>query len=287
VLSGGRAGRYYREEDEESMMKLTPMLVLSVFFAAAPQSAHKQSDKIEEADLRQYLAKQNDCQPEQIYFSVLEQVDLLKKRYDQAVVVAGTCMTGTAGPDVHSVYTRDEEGEIKQLAIEEVKLPHRVLFGKSYSTFRIGDGILVEVYGDTSDREDPLIVKYRWNANAKRFEIIATEAARPFSTSYDCGKAEKDGDETALAICYVEPLANLDIQLATVYQASLSVLTTQERKTAIAEQRAWLEDRNKSCGIYKWWVECLEDAYKKRIAELEAPLEQRKKQTIRPPVCSR
>lgn len=267
-------------------MKLACILVLSLTFAAAPQSAHKQSDKIEEDDLRQYLAKQNDCQPDQIYFSVLEQVDFLKKRYDQAVVVAGTCMTGTAGPDVHSVYTRDEEGEIKELAMQEVKLPHRVLFGNSNSTFRIGDGILVEVYGDTSDREDPLIVKYRWNANAERFEIIATEAARPFSTSYDCGKAEKDGDETALAICYVEPLANLDIQLATVYKAYLSVLTAQERKSTIAEQRAWLQDRNKSCGMYKWWVECLEAADKKRIAKLDVKLEQKKKQTISPQVPS-
>lgn len=251
-------------------MHFVYLLALSLMFAAVPQKAHKPSDEIDEDDLRNYLAKQNDCQNDQVYFSVLEQVDFLKKGYNQAVVVASTGMTGTAGPDIHAVYTRDAEGEIQELSMQEVKLPHRVLFGNSNSTFRIGEGILVEVYGDTSDREDPLIVKYRWNAEKEIFEIVAVEAAKRFPTSYDCETAEKDGDETALAICYVEQLADLDVELSKLYKAYLAGLSEPERKNAVVEQRAWLQERNRSCVIYKFWVDCLDSTYKKRIAELQS-----------------
>jgi uncharacterized protein YecT (DUF1311 family) len=253
------------------------LLVLSMLIAAAQQGVHKQSDAIDEDDLRIYLAKQSDCQPDQIYFSSVEQVDFLKAGYDQAVVVASTCMTGTAGPDVHSVYTRDENGEIRELTVQELKLPHQVLFGNSNSEYRIGDEVLVEVYHDTSDRDDPLIVKYKWNAEKEMFEIVSVKAAPQFKTSYDCTKAEKDGDGTALAICYVESLADLDVDLAQHYKAYLSLLSEEERKRAIEEQRAWLKERNHSCVIYKGWVDCLDEAYKKRIAELETEIKEKKK----------
>jgi len=258
-------------------MKIAFLFALAVFCGAAAQQAHKQSDEIDEDDLRTYLAKENGCEYDQIYFSVLERADLLKKGYNQAAVVASTCMTGTAGPDIHAVYTRDAAGEIKELAMQVVKLPHQVLFGNSNSEFRIGDGVLVEVYRDASDRDDPLVVKYRWNPEKEIFEIIAVEAAKPFPTSYDCDKAEKAGDETGLAICYVEQLADLDIELGKLYKSYLRTQNETERETAVAEQREWLQERNKSCGIYKMWVDCLAEAYKKRITELQSKIEQKKK----------
>ncbi len=43
------------------------------------------------------------------------------------------------------------------------EMPHTVLCGNANSEFRIGDGLLVKVYRDTSQREDPLIVKFKWN----------------------------------------------------------------------------------------------------------------------------
>ena len=261
-------------------MKLVYLLMPTLFCAIGPQNAHKPSDEIDEDELTVYLAKQNDCQPDQIYFWSVDQADFLKKGYDQAVVVASTCMTGTAGPDVHAVYTRDADGEIKELAMQEVKLPHNVLFGNSNSEFRIGEGVLVDVYHDTSGRDDPLIVKYKWNPTKELFEIVSVEAAQPFKTSYDCAKAEKMGDETAVAICYVESLADLDVELAQRYKAYLAVLSEEERKKEIEAQREWLKERNKSCAIYKMWVDCLEEAYKKRIAELQTKIEQKKKESI-------
>jgi len=246
------------------------------------QAAHRQSDPIDEDDLRTYLAKQSDCHVDQIYFSSVDRSDFLKAGYEQAVVVASTCMTGTAGPDVHAVFTRDEDGEIRELNIEELKLPHTVLFGNSNSEFRIGDGVLVEVFHDTSDRDDPLIVKYKWNTEKRMFEIVSVEAAPQFKTSYDCARAEKDEDGTALAICYVESLADLDVELAEDYKAYLSLLNAEERKKAVEDQRAWLKERNQSCVIYKGWVECLDKAYKKRVAELKTAIREKKKDASAP-----
>ena len=77
------------------------LFAIFLLFSGGPQQAHKQSDAIDEDDLRNYLAKQNECEYDQIYFSMLEQVDFLNRGYKQAVVVASTCMTGTAGPDIH------------------------------------------------------------------------------------------------------------------------------------------------------------------------------------------
>lgn len=258
------------------------MILLGIAFLlasafAAQQPAHKPSDEIKEDALRAHLAKQYECEPDQIYFWTLQQFDFLGKGYDQAVAVVSTCMTGTAGPDVHAVFTRDEMGELKELTMQEVKLEHRVLFGNPNSRFEIENGLLADIYRDTSDRDDPLIIKYKWDAAKEMFVVVSVDAAKPYATSYDCDKAEKDQDETAQAICYVETLADLDVDLAKLYKNYLSGLNLESRKKAVEEQRAWLKKRNQDCVIYKWWVDCLTEAYKTRIAELKKKMEEQKK----------
>jgi uncharacterized protein YecT (DUF1311 family) len=238
------------------------------------QPAHKQSDEIKEDELAQYLAKQNDCQPDQIYFWSTEEHDFLGVGYDQTIVVASTCMTGTAGPDVHSVYTRDEKGELKELGMEALDWnKYSVLFGNSNSSFSIENDLLVDSYHDTSDRDNPLTVKYKWNAEKQKFVIVQVDAAKPFTTSYDCTKAT----DTAQAICYVETLADLDVELANVYKAYLHTLDAESRKRAVEDERHWLAERDRSCTIYKGWVDCLEESYKKRTAELQKLTETAKK----------
>jgi uncharacterized protein YecT (DUF1311 family) len=246
---------------------------------ARASATHNISDPIEEKELGAFLAEQNGCDPDQIYFSSLDQYDFLGKGYKQAVVVASTCMTGTAGPDVHGVYTRNESGELKELKMEEVKLPHRVLFGNANSRFRLEDGIIVEEYGDTSDREFPLVIRYKWDGAKQQFSAVSAVAARPYTTSYDCNEAEKDGDETALAICYVKPLADLDLRLAQTYKAYLATLAPSAKRAAVEEQRDWLSERNKKCTIYKWWVDCLTESYNARITELRTRVEKQTKPT--------
>jgi uncharacterized protein YecT (DUF1311 family) len=87
----------------------------------------------------------------------------------------------------------------------------------------------------------------------------------PFKTSYDCTKAAKEIEQ---AICYSPSVAALDLELSALYRDNLERLPP-DRKTALQEeQRAWLAQREKTCTIYKWWVECLTELYTKRIAEL-------------------
>jgi uncharacterized protein YecT (DUF1311 family) len=265
-------------------MRLLGIVLLLTFVFGGQHAAHKPSNEIDEAELREHLAKQYECRPDQIYFWKVDQFDFLGKGYDQSIVVASTCMTGTAGPDVHSVYTRDDKGELKELAMQELKMEHQVLFGNANSVFRIADGLLVDVYHDTSDRDDPLVVKYKWNAAKEMFEIVSVEAAKSYATSYDCTKAEADEkngkykNDAALAICYVESLADLDIDLAKLYKMYLAGLNAVSRKAAAEEQRNWLKKRNKECVIYKGWVYCLTEAYETRIAELKKEIEEQKKQ---------
>ena len=241
------------------------------------QPAHKQSDEIDEDELAQYLAKQHDCPPDlpnPVYFWRTEQHDFLHVGYDQTIVVASTCMTGTAGPDVHSVFTRDEKGELKELEIEPLDWnKYNVLFGNSNSTFSIEDELLVDSYHDTSDRDHPLVVKYKWNAEKQKFVIVNVEAAKPYTTSYDCTKAK----DTALAICYQETLADLDVDLAKLYKQYLATLDPEARKQAVQDEKHWLAERDRSCVIYKGWQPCLEESYKTRIAELQKRIEQAKK----------
>ena len=249
------------------------ILLISLLLALSPaqQQTHKQSDEIEEDELAQYLAKQNDCErPDQIYFWSTEGHDFLGVGYDQTIVVASTCMTGTAGPDVHSVFTRDQKGELKELEFETPDLhKYPVLFGNTNSAFRLEGDLLVDAYHDTSGRDDPLVIKYKWDSEKQKFVAVQIDAAKPYTTSYDCAKAA----DTALAICFVESLADLDVELAKVYKTYLHTLDAESRKRAVEDERHWIAERDRSCGIYKWWVECLEESYKKRIAELQKQTE--------------
>jgi uncharacterized protein YecT (DUF1311 family) len=264
-------------ERSVAMMEVLLAFVILALTQNGQQTKHAQSDEIDDDELSEYLAKQNECQPDQIYFWNIDQYDFLGKGYNQAVVVGSTCMTGTAGPDVHSVFTRDEHGELKELAMEEPKFAHRVLFGNANSAFRIENGLLVDVYRDTSDRDDPVVLKYKWDKAKEQFVIVSMKLPPIYKTSYDCGKAEKVEDEAGIAICYVESLADLDVELAQIYKSYLSGLSAEERKAAVEEQREWLKKRNKECVIYKGWVDCLEESYKGRIAELKRKIETRTK----------
>jgi hypothetical protein len=205
-------------------MNLMCIFLLLAQVISGQKEKYDPSDVIDEDDVTVYLAEHNGCEPEQIHVWKMERYDFLVKGYTQAAVVASTCMGGTGGPDVHSVFTRDTSGELKELAIEEVKLEHPVLFGNRNWEYRIENGLLVSAYQDTSGREDPLVIKYKWDSAKEQFAIVSVEAAKPYRTSYDCVKAEKAENETEQAICYVESLADLDVELAGTYKAYLAGL---------------------------------------------------------------
>src|SRR5262245_45883890 len=88
--------------------------VLLVVFALPRQDT---AAKITEDELRRVILDASaECErPDQIQISHLEYFDFTGDGQSEAVVVASTCMTGTAGPDIHAVYTRDSAGKVVEL----------------------------------------------------------------------------------------------------------------------------------------------------------------------------
>ena len=180
-------------------------------------------------------------------------------------MVASSCATGTAGPDIHSVLSRDTSGEIVALKIQEVDpSTYDNLFGNRNFDLSLEKGLLVATYGDDPKRELPLVIKYKWNG--KEFEIISIKKTGVFRTSYDCAKAQ---GEVENAICHVKELAELDLQLSSAYKVLLGKLAAPERQGLRLEQRAWIAERDKDCAPYKGWVDCLTDYYQKRLDVLK------------------
>lgn len=241
----------------------------------APQQ--KPSGKISEAEIKSFINSQSDvdaCESlDQIHIDHVEYFDFTGDGQQEAVVVASTCMTGTAGPDVHAVYKRSAGGKLIELPFlnakgdppisnsNEEKFP---VFGNPNYSLKVENGKLAARWGDSSDREEPLVIWYKWNG--EKFMVDHVKVEGPFQTSYDCAKATREMDR---AICYSPSLAALDVQLGQAYRATLQKLTAEKKKELQNQQREWLAQREKQCTIYKWWVDCLKDLYTKRIADLK------------------
>ena len=182
-----------------------------------------------------------------------------------AVINGSSCFTGTAGPDIHDIYTMLENGQIQKIDLPKVdEKSTGKLFGNQNYDVAWEDGQLIVKYTDTSGRENPLVVLYQWQNG--QFHIATVKAAPMYKTSYDCWKAKEEHEQ---AICYVAELAALDVKMGALYQKLLSAVSGEQKNKLIIEQRKWIEERNKKCTIYKWWVDCLQGEYKKRIDELE------------------
>lgn len=165
---------------------------------------------------------------------------------------------------MHSVIGRDESGELVELKMQEPdNSAYDGLFGNRNSDLSVKDGLLVSTFSDDRDRS-PLVITYKWNG--KEFAIVSIKKTGVFKTSYDCTKADSEVEK---AICHVEELAKLDVQLGAAYKSLLTKLSAAERTSLRSEQREWLEKRDKECTIYKGWVECLSDYYEKRIDDLK------------------
>jgi uncharacterized protein YecT (DUF1311 family) len=230
-------------------------------------SANAQKQKpVEKKEIADWYYKTFDCPEEPpMNFYTFALFDFKGDGTQQAIVVAISCDGGTGGPDIHSVVSRDSEGELEELKIAEVDpKTYDNLFGNRNYTLSVENGLLVATFGDDSDRDTPLIIKYKWNG--KEFAVASIQKTGVFPTSYDCTKTLTEVEN---AICRVDTMANLDVQLNSVYESLLSKLSAPERETLREEQRQWLAARDKACAIYKGWVGCLSDYYQKRIAELK------------------
>jgi len=232
--------------------------------STVPLQAQK-AKPITEEELRPWINEQFGCEPnDKPYFWKLDYYDFKGDGNEEAIVVASSCATGTAGPDVHSVVGRDASGALTELKLPEVdKSAYDSMFGNRNSDLTVNDGLLVETFADDVQRESPLIIRYKWNGN--EFAVASIQKTGVYKTSFDCAKA---ANETEQAICHTKELAGLDVQLGDIYKSVFTRSSTSERVALRSEQREWLAGRNKECLIYKSWVGCLRELYQKRIEEL-------------------
>jgi len=79
----------------------------------------KSAKKITEAEIKSAINSRSDvdeCESlDEIHIVHLEYHDFIGDGQQEAVVIASTCMTGTAGPDIHAVYKRDADGKVVEL----------------------------------------------------------------------------------------------------------------------------------------------------------------------------
>jgi uncharacterized protein YecT (DUF1311 family) len=191
--------------------------------------------------------------------------DLTGDGLEEAIVLGSSCYTGTAGPDIHSVYQIDVKGEVHELSVPTAeKKVYGSLFGNTNYVLRNDGSRLIAEYTDTSGRDHPLVVKYIWGQGG--FKVDRIEASPIYRTSYECSKAKTEQER---AICYVKNLADLDLKLDRVYKQAINRSELNGRSKIVRSQREWITTRDENCPIYKWWVECLQKAYQERIKELE------------------
>lgn len=246
---------------------MTAVLLLAYMLFQSVAPAH--APKITEKMIKRYLADRYQCEIKDIYLNKMEYFNFTGHEYNDVIVVASTCGTGTAGPDVHSVFSWGGEGKLTELDIEEVNPKrYQVLLGnRNYDLSpNPDDRELIETFTDTSGREHPLVLMFQWDGKLHKFLLNAVQSAPMYKTSYDCTKAQKEMDR---AICYVESLAKLDLDLNETYTSLSKTLSPDTRRAVVQEQRDWLVKRDRECVIYKGWVECLTDLYTVRIAELK------------------
>src|SRR5262250_1432495 len=134
-------------------MRLTPGISCALLLVCLVEPAITQSNSSEEitpAAIKQLINQYAECDDlDQIEVNHLEYFDFQGEGHNQAVVVASTCMTGTAGADVHAVYERDAKGKLVEHSLDEigpvfgpnsVKLP---VFGNRNYGIAVEDGQLV------------------------------------------------------------------------------------------------------------------------------------------------
>jgi hypothetical protein len=220
--------------------------------------------KISEDEIKRYFSKA-DC--EGVVIRHLEYFDFMGDGQDEAVVLASTCMTGTAGPDVHAVVTRRQDGSLAELKIPDPSEKQQAaLFGRIFYELTVKDGLLVGTYHDESGRPNPLVIKYRWSGRDKEFQATDVKVAPRYPSSFDCDKAKTAVEN---AICYSSEVASLDLAVDQSYRTWLGHLTNADSDILKKEQKDWLRKRDLTCGNDIQLVYCLKVLYGARVFELE------------------
>lgn len=125
---------------------------------AFPSFGIAQHDKeIGKDEVGAWLNQEHDCPPDPPpYFWRFDLFDFKGDGNQEAIVVASTCMTGTGGPDVHSVIARDRLGSLVEWEIANAD-PNTYdnLFGNRNYDLAVQNGTLVATFGTIQTAKRP------------------------------------------------------------------------------------------------------------------------------------
>ena len=195
--------------------------------------------------------------------------DLNKDGKDEAIITAQTCMMGNGGPDIHGVYYLDASNNIGEYNIDYKPKKHTKIIGiplhlignRNY-ILKIQDSMLCAEYWDGSGRKPPLLQYFKFD-NGK-FILEKEVYGKTFPTSFDCNKARSDRE---IVTCSCDSIAEMDIELNSLYRKLISILNPDKKNKLKKEQKQWLENFDK-VNAYRWLDE-FSERYKARIAELK------------------
>jgi uncharacterized protein YecT (DUF1311 family) len=242
-------------------LRFIPLLLL-----IAPLMAAQKAAQISEEELQKFFSKAPDC--EGVHIDTLDYFDFAGSGSEDAVVMASTCATGTAGPDVHSVVRRQGDGSLVELKIPEPTAKQwGALFGRVFYDLRVEKGLLVETFYDESGRKEPLVIKLRWSAGDNQFLVADTKMPPRYKASFDCDRARTEIEN---AICYSETASSLDIALSRAYQTWLDHLDNADSDILMKEQKEWLHKRDVICGADYEVFGCLTTLYQARLLEVQS-----------------
>lgn len=227
--------------------------------------AQKQQ-QISKEDIQKFFSKAPDC--EGVHIDTLDYFDFAGSGNEDAVVVASTCATGTAGPDVHSVVHRQPDGSLAELKIPEpTKQQWAALFGRIFYKLGVENGLLVETFHDESGRKDPLVIRLHWSARDNQFEVVEAKMPPRYKASFDCDQAKTTIEN---AICYSATASSLDVALNLAYKTWLDHLDNADSDVLMKEQKQWLQKRDAICGADREAVSCLATLYQARLLEVQS-----------------
>lgn len=249
------------------MQRRRHSLWLAALLLTASISALAQKlPQISEEELQKFFSKAPDC--EGVNIDNLDYFDFAGSGNEDAVVVASTCATGTAGPDVHSVVRRQSDGSLVELKIPEPTAKQwAALFGRTFYDLSVEKGLLVETFHDESGRDDPLVIQLRWSAANNTFEVADVKMPPRYKASFACDLAKTDIEN---AICYSPEASSLDIALNQAYKNWLDHLDNADSDILMNEQKEWLHKRDLICGDDRGIFACLTVLYQERLLEVQS-----------------
>ena len=232
---------------------------------------------IHDFDFQKYLTEKDwECLEIDSSYNVnIESIiyfDFNKDGRDEAIITAQTCMMGTGGPDIHSVYYLDASDSIREYEIdykpkestEIIGVPMPLIGNRNYY-LQVKDSLLCAVYWDGSGRKHPLSQYFKFE-NGK-FVLEKEVYGKTFPTSFDCSKAKSDREIVA---CSCDSIAEMDLELDSLYRVLLSKLNPEDKSRLRKEQLEWLQDFDK---VYAYkWLNDFSERYRARIEELKNEL---------------